>query len=381
MPLTIGVLTSPDPLETRVAATPDSIRKWIANKHAVIIPAGAGQGVQISDALFSSAGASVAPDIEIVLSNSDICVGFSPPPLNTLRGMKPGSILICLADPYRSPDLIQVCKDQNITLMALELVPRITRAQSMDVLSSQSNLGGYRAVIEAAAHFPRAFPMMMTAAGTIPPAKVFVMGAGVAGLQAIATAKRLGAAVSATDVRRAAGEQIASLGAKFIMADDDADNTDAETSAGYAREMSAAFQERQAALIASVIAQQDIVITTAQIPGRPAPRLVTADMIKTMKPGSIVIDMATSSGGNIEGSVKDDIVQTKNRVLIIGFSNMPARIPVDASSLFARNITALLDLIIPKDQTKPVINLDDDIIKSMTITHNGQIVHPGFTPA
>lgn len=381
MPLTIGVLTSPDPLETRVAATPDSIRKWIANKHAVIIPAGAGQGVQISDALFSSAGASVAPDIEIVLSNSDICVGFSPPPLNTLRGMKPGSTLICLADPYRSPDLIQVCKDQNITLMALELVPRITRAQSMDVLSSQSNLGGYRAVIEAAAHFPRAFPMMMTAAGTIPPAKVFVMGAGVAGLQAIATAKRLGAAVSATDVRRAAGEQIASLGAKFIMADDDADNTDAETSAGYAREMSAAFQERQAALIASVIAQQDIVITTAQIPGRPAPRLVTADMIKTMKPGSIVIDMATSSGGNIEGSVKDDIVQTKNRVLIIGFSNMPARIPVDASSLFARNITALLDLIIPKDQTKPVINLDDDIIKSMTITHNGQIVHPGFTPA
>lgn len=381
MPLTIGVLTSPDPLETRVAATPDSVRKWITNNRAVIIPAGAGQGAQISDALFSSAGASVAPEIETILSNSDICVALSPPALDHIRGMKPGSILICLADPYRSPDLIQVCKDQNVTLMALELIPRITRAQSMDVLSSQSNLGGYRAVIEAAAHFPRAFPMMMTAAGTIPPAKVFVMGAGVAGLQAIATAKRLGAAVSATDVRRAAGEQIASLGGKFIMADDDADHTDAETSAGYAREMSAAFQERQAALIASVIAQQDIVITTAQIPGRPAPRLVFADMIKTMKPGSIVIDMATSSGGNVEGSVKDDIVQTENGVLIIGFSNMPARIPVDASALFARNITALLDLIIPKDQTEPVINLDDDIIKGMTITHNGQIVHPGFTPA
>ncbi|MEM9468926.1 MAG: NAD(P) transhydrogenase subunit alpha, partial [Pseudomonadota bacterium] len=265
---------------------------------------------------------------------------------------------------------------KDITLLSMELVPRITRAQSMDVLSSQSNLAGYKSVLDGAEHYGRAFPMMMTAAGTIAPAKVFIMGAGVAGLQAIATAKRLGAVVSATDVRPAAKEQVQSLGANFVAVEDD-EFKKAETAGGYAKEMSAAYKKKQAKLIEETIAKQDIVITTALIPGRPAPKLVTEAMVKSMKPGSVIVDMAVDMGGNCELSEAGQAVQ-KHGVTIVGHHNVPSRLPTDASSLYAKNVLNLLNLIIDKDKGELAIDFEDEIIKGMALTHGGQIIHPQF---
>jgi NAD(P) transhydrogenase subunit alpha len=280
-----------------------------------------------------------------------------------------------MLDPYRNRDQIKAYAEQGLSAFAMELVPRITRAQSMDVLSSQANLAGYKAVLDASAEFGRAFPMMMTAAGTIAPAKVFVMGAGVAGLQAIATARRLGAVVSATDVRPAAKEQVESLGASFVMVESE-ETKQAETAGGYAKEMSEDYKRKQAALVAEHIKKQDVVICTALIPGRPAPRLVSADMVKSMKPGSVIVDLAVETGGNCELSELDKVVE-KHGIRIVGWGNVPARIAVDASALYARNLLNFLGLIVGKDGALK-IDPEDEIIKGSLLTRDGRIVHPAF---
>jgi H+-translocating NAD(P) transhydrogenase subunit alpha len=376
MTLSVGILKETAAHETRVAATPETVKKLIALGAHITVQTGAGLTSSYSDTDYQAAGATIAADSATVLSTSDIVFTVQPPDAASLQTTKTNLVLVGLANPTRRTDVLNACAERNITLMGMELVPRITRAQSMDALSSQANLGGYRAVLEACAYYGRAMPMMMTAAGTISAAKVFVMGAGVAGLQAIATARRLGAIVSATDVRPVAREQVMSLGAKFVMVEDD-ETKQAETSGGYARDMSDVFKQKQAALIAETIKKQDIVITTALIPGRPAPRLVTLDMIKTMRAGSVLVDMAVEAGGNIEGSVIDDIVDIGG-VIIIGTRNLPGRIATDASALYARNLLALFNHLYNKDNGTIVINLDDEITKAMTLTQGGKIVHPNF---
>lgn len=290
-----------------------------------------------------------------------------------------GATLIGMLNPYAARDDLKIYASRNVTAMTMELMPRITRAQVMDVLSSQSNLVGYKAVLDAAEQFGRAFPMMMTAAGTVPPARVFVMGAGVAGLQAIATARRLGAIVSATDVRPAAKEQVQSLGAAFVMVENE-ESKQAETSGGYAKEMSDDYKRQQAALIAETIKKQDIVICTALIPGRAAPRLVTRDMLESMKAGSIVVDLAVEQGGNCEMSEAGSIVEYSG-VRIVGYKNMPSRIPVDASALYARNVHAYLALLSAKEGGTLAVDWDDEIVKAVTLTRDGSIVHSQFQPS
>jgi NAD(P) transhydrogenase subunit alpha len=289
--------------------------------------------------------------------------------------MKRGAVLVAMLDPYRNRDLVKALAAQGVTAFAMELVPRITRAQSMDVLSSQANLAGYKAVLDATSEFGRAFPMMMTAAGTIAPAKVFIMGAGVAGLQAIATARRLGAVVSATDVRPAAKEQVESLGASFVMVESEETNQ-AETAGGYAKEMSEDYKRKQAALVAEHIKKQDVVICTALIPGRPAPKLVSADMVRSMRPGSVIVDLAVENGGNCELSQEGQVVDA-NGVKIIGWSNVPSRIAVDATALYARNLFNFLGIIVAKDGTLK-IDPEDEIIKGSLLTRDGRVVHPAF---
>jgi NAD(P) transhydrogenase subunit alpha len=371
----IAVPAEIDPNEPRVAATPDTVKKMIALGAAVAVEPGAGTKSGILDADYAAAGASITAD---ALSGADIVLQVRRPQVAELARLKKGAIVIAIMDPYGNDDALRAMAQAGIAAFAMELLPRITRAQAMDVLSSQANLAGYRAVIDAAAEFGRALPMMMTAAGTVPATKVFVMGAGVAGLQAVATARRLGAVVTATDVRPAAKEQVESLGAKFIAVEDE-EFKSAETAGGYAKEMSREYQAKQAALVAEHIKKQDIVITTALIPGRPAPRLISKDMVASMRPGSVIVDLAVERGGNVEG-VRPDAVADVNGVKIVGYRNVPGRLAATASSLYAKNLYAFLEILIDKKAKAIAVNFDDDIIKATALTRDGAVVHPNFKP-
>jgi NAD(P) transhydrogenase subunit alpha len=371
----VAVIAETDADEPRVAATPETVKKMVALGATVAVQAGAGVKSGILDADYTAAGAAVAADPS---SDADIVVQVRRPEAPELSRLKKGAIVIGMMDPYGHENAVRAMADAGIIAFALELLPRITRAQVMDVLSSQANLAGYRAVIDAAAAFGRALPMMMTAAGTVPATRIFVMGAGVAGLQAIATARRLGAIVTATDVRPAAKEQVESLGAKFIAVEDDEFKA-AETAGGYAKEMSKEYQAKQAAFVAEHIKKQDIVITTALIPGRPAPRLISKDMVASMRPGSVVVDLAVERGGNVEG-VSPDAVTEINGVKIVGYRNVPGRLAATASSLYAKNVFAFLELLIDKKSKALTVNWDDEIIKATALTRDGAVVHPSFRP-
>jgi H+-translocating NAD(P) transhydrogenase subunit alpha len=371
----VAVAAEVDAGEPRVAATPETIKKMIGLGAEVAVEPGAGIKSGVLDADYTAAGATVSAE---AVSGADIVLKVRRPQAAELTRYKRGAVVIGIMDPYGHDEALRAMADAGVTAFAMELLPRITRAQVMDVLSSQANLAGYRAVIDAAAEYGRALPMMMTAAGTVPATKVFVMGAGVAGLQAIATARRLGAVVTATDVRPAAKEQVESLGAKFVAVEDDEFKA-AETAGGYAKEMSKEYQAKQAALVADHVKKQDIVITTALIPGRPAPRLISKEMVASMRPGSVVVDLAVERGGNVEG-VKADAVTETGGVKIVGFSNVPGRLAATASSLYAKNLLAFLDVLIDKKTKALAINWDDDIVKATALTRDGAIVHPNFKP-
>lgn len=360
--------------ETRCAVTPETVKKLIALGATVSVEAGTGVGSSIPDADYAEAGATVKPDTRAVLEGADIVLKVRGPTAQETSALKPGAIVIAMLDAYREKDTIEALKGAGVTAFAMEFVPRITRAQVMDVLSSQANLAGYRAVIEAAYAFGKGFPMMMTAAGTVAPAKVFVMGVGVAGLQAIATARRLGAVVTATDVRPATKEQVESLGAKFLAVEDD-EFKNAQTAGGYAKPMSSEYQAKQAVLTGEHIRKQDIVITTALIPGRAAPVLVSAEQVASMKPGSVLIDLAVEAGGNVAGAKAGEVVTTANGASIVGYTNLPGRIAADASALYARNLTAFVGLML-KDGVV-TLDLEDKILKAAVVTHGGAVVHEG----
>jgi NAD(P) transhydrogenase subunit alpha len=364
----ISVLKETAVGETRVAASPETVKKFIALGASVAVAAGAGEGASISDADFAAAGAEVVKD---AAKGADIVLGVQGPDPKALKGANAGAWIVAGLDPFGQRARVDEYAKAGFEALAMELMPRITRAQSMDILSSQSNLAGYKAVIEAANAYGRAFPMMMTAAGTVSAAKAFVMGVGVAGLQAIATARRLGAQVSATDVRSATKEQILSLGAKPIFVENVA-GIEGEGAGGYATEMSPEYQAAQAELVSSHIAKQDIVITTALIPGRAAPRLISDAQIKTMKPGSVIFDLAVAQGGNVEGSKADEVV-VKHGVKIIGWSNTPAHLAADASALFARNLFNFLSAFWDKEAGRPV--LDEEIGNAVRLTLGGKVVH------
>jgi len=360
--------------ETRCAVTPETVKKLIALGATVSVEAGTGVGSSIPDADYAEAGATVKPDTRAVLEGADIVLKVRGPTAQETSALKPGAIVIAMLDAYREKDTVEALKGAGVTAFAMEFVPRITRAQVMDVLSSQANLAGYRAVIEAAYAFGKGFPMMMTAAGTVAPAKVFVMGVGVAGLQAIATARRLGAVVTATDVRPATKEQVESLGAKFLAVEDE-EFKNAQTAGGYAKPMSPEYQAKQAALTGEHIRKQDIVITTALIPGRAAPVLVSAEQVASMKPGSVLIDLAVEAGGNVAGAKAGEVVTTANGVSIVGYTNLPGRIAADASALYARNLAAFVGLML-KDGAV-TLDLEDEILKAAVVTHSGAVVHEG----
>jgi NAD(P) transhydrogenase subunit alpha len=381
----IGIPRERRPNEARVAVSPDTVKKLVALGAEVMIETGAGTSAAVPDGAYAAAGARIAVDEAESLRDADIVLKVQRP-LSAAEGgpdelalMKSGAMLIGILAPYAAKDQVAAYAAQGVNAFAMEFLPRITRAQTMDVLSSQANLAGYRAVIEAAAVFGRAFPMMMTAAGTVAAARVMVMGAGVAGLQAIATARRLGAVVSATDVRPAAKEQVQSLGATFVAVEDE-EFKQAETAGGYAKEMSDAYKAKQAALTAETIKKQDIVITTALIPGRPAPVLVSEEMVKSMKPGAVIVDLAVEQGGNCPLSEPGKIV-VKNGVTIVGLLNIPSRIAVDSSALYARNLLAFLTPLVDKETKALKINWDDEIIKATALTRDGKVVHPAFATA
>ncbi len=369
----IAVLKESAPGERRVAATPETVKKLAALGATVAVETGAGAGADIPDADFAGAGAAVGPRAE-VLGGADLVLAVQGP---DPEGLPKGALLAASLNPYQAKDRLQAYAAAGVDAFALEFVPRITRAQSMDILSSQANLAGYKAVIDAAEAYGRAFPMMMTAAGTVPAARVFVMGVGVAGLQAIATARRLGAIVSATDVRLATKEQILSLGGKPIFVEDEEAKA-AETAGGYAKEMSDAYKAKQAALVSETIARQDVVITTALIPGRPAPRLVTAEQVASMRPGSVIVDMSVVQGGNVEGSKADERVVTPNGVTILGFSNYPSRMASTASSLFARNLLNFVQTFWDREAKAVKLPDDDEIVKGALVVKGGAIIHPAL---
>ncbi len=362
--------------EKRVAASPDTVKKLIQTGSQVIIEAGAGEMSAITDAMYKSAGAKIAKTFQDTVKAANIVLKVQAPDKEETKSLQQGSLLIAMLAPFSNKTILKDLAKAKVNAFSMEFVPRISRAQSMDVLSSQSNLAGYKAVLDAAEHYPHAFPMMMTAAGTVPPAKVFVMGAGVAGLQAIATAKRLGAVVSATDVRPAAKEQVESLGASFIAIEND-EFKEAETAGGYAKEMSAEYKEKQANLVEEHIAKQDIVITTALIPGRPAPKLISASMIKSMKPGSVIVDLAVETGGNCSSSKAGEVV-IKNNVSIVGHINVPSRLAADASALYSKNLLNLIGLIIDKEKKTINIDWEDEVIKGLCMVKDGEIIHPNF---
>ena len=360
--------------ETRCAVTPETVKKLIALGATVAVEAGTGQGSSIPDADYAEAGARVLPDTHAVLDGADILLKVRGPTAQEISALKSGAVVVALLDAHREADTVEALRGAGATAFAMEFVPRITRAQVMDALSSQANLAGYRAVIEAAYTYGKGFPMMMTAAGTVAAAKCFVMGVGVAGLQAIATARRLGAVVTATDVRPATKEQVESLGAKFLAVEDE-EFKNAQTAGGYAKPMSPEYQAKQAALTGEHIKKQDIVITTALIPGRAAPVLVTAAQVATMKPGSVIVDLAVEAGGNVEGSKPGEVVTTANGVKIVGWTNLPGRIAADASALYARNLVAFVGLMVKNGAL--ALDLDEEILKAAAVTHGGQVVHEG----
>ena len=371
----IAVAKEIDPLEPRVAASPDTVKKFKALGAEVVIEPGAGIKSGVPDAEFTAAGATVSAD---ALKDADIIIKVKRPEASELANYRRGALVFAIMDPYGNDAALKAMADAGIASFAMELMPRITRAQVMDVLSSQANLAGYRAVIEGAEAFGRAFPMMMTAAGTVPATKVFVMGVGVAGLQAIATARRLGAIVSATDVRPATKEQVESLGAKFLAVEDE-EFKNAQTAGGYAKEMSKEYQAKQAALTAEHIKKQDVIITTALIPGRPAPRLVTMEMVKSMRPGSVLVDLAVERCGNVEGVKLGETVEIDG-VKIIGFPNLAGRVAASASGLYARNLFAFIETMIDKKEKTLAVNWDDELVKATALTKDGAIIHPNFQP-
>jgi len=362
-----------DNAESRVSATPDTVKGYIASGHDVTIVKGAGKLANFADADYKAVGATIAASNGAAAKSADLIMSITGRDAKFVSGLKKGAGITGLMNPTDNPKYAAACAKAGVTAFALEYIPRISRAQSMDILSSQSNLSGYRAVVEGASIYGRAMPMMMTAAGTVAPAKCFIMGVGVAGLQAIATARRLGAVTTATDVRPATKEQVASLGAKFIAVEND-EFKEAETAGGYAKQMSAEYQKLQAELTASHIAKQDIVITTALIPGRAAPVLVTKAMLDTMRPGSVLVDLAAERGGNVEGAVAGKIVTTKNDVHIVGLLNWPSRMASDASNMFARNLKNFLPLVTAEDGSYAP-DWDDEIIQGCALTRDGEVVH------
>ena len=372
----IAVLDETGNQEPRVAATPETVKKFIALGADVSVRKGAGQQAGLTDADFAAAGAALAMSDKECLKDADIVLMVGRPAAAELKAMKKGAVVAAIMDPWSNPDAIKSLAGAGISAFSMELMPRITRAQVMDVLSSQANLAGYRAVVEAAQVFGRALPMMMTAAGTVPAARVFVMGAGVAGLQAVATARRMGAIVTATDVRPAVKEQVESLGAKFVAVED-AEFKQAETAGGYAKEMSKEYQAKQAELVAAHIAKQDIVITTALIPGRPAPKLVSRAMVESMRAGSVVVDLAVERGGNCEVAEAGKVTR-HGAVSIVGFTNLAARMAATSSALYARNLYAFIETMIDKSEKKIALNWDDELIKATCLTHGGAPVHPNF---
>jgi len=367
------------PHERRVAASPDTVKRLVGMGLELVVESGAGAGASFTDEAYQTAGASIARDAGAALGAADIVLKVQRPSAEELRAFRRGAVLVGMLAPLQHPEDVAAYAGAGLTSFAMELVPRITRAQAMDVLSSQANLAGYRIVLEAATAFGRAFPMMMTAAGTVPPARVLVMGAGVAGLQAIATARRLGAIVSATDVRLAAKEQVESLGASFLVVDLEAMKA-METAGGYAKEMGADFARRQREHVSEALKKIDLVICTALVPGRKAPVLITRDMMAMLRPGSVVADLAVEQGGNVEGSVPGESVVTPGGVTILGPMNVPSHIAVDASALYARNLLAFLGLLLDKEKQLK-IDAADEIIKATLLTRDGSIVHPDFAAA
>ena len=380
----IAIAKERRPHERRVAATPDTIKKYLQWGFDVAVEAGAGEAASISDEAYRDAGASVSGSRAEVFANADIVLKVQRPLTasageDDLSDIPEGAYLIALLNPYGDREGVDDLAKSNIIAFSMEMLPRISRAQSMDVLSSQSNLTGYKAVIDGAANYGKAMPMLMTAAGRINPAKVFVMGAGVAGLQAIATARRLGAIVSATDVRAASKQEVESLGASFIMVETDEGET-GQTAGGYAKEMSEDYKRRQAELIAEHIKDQDIVITTALIPGRPAPTLVNDDMIASMKPGAVIVDIAAEQGGNVTQTKPGEIHVTENGVKILAEFNLPSRLATDSSALYSRNLMNFVELLVNAEDKKIEIDWEDEIIVGTCLTKDGKVVHPALLP-
>lgn len=379
----LAVLKERRPDEARVAATPETVKKYVGLGLEVAVESGAGTASGIPDADFAAAGAKICPDAASTLAGAKIVLKVAPPlgtgegPIDELALMPQGALLIGALNAWGDPHRLATYATLGIDAASMELLPRTTRAQSMDVLSSQANLAGYRAVIESAASYGRAFPMLMTAAGTVPAAKVFVLGAGVAGLQAIATARRLGAVVTATDVRAAAKEEIKSLGANFVGAEPDAD---AQTAGGYAKAMTPEFLAKQAEIVGAHLAKQDIAICTALTQGRAAPRLITAKMVEGMKPGSVIVDIASDAGGNCELTKPGEEFVTANGVKILGWRNWAARLPAASSALYAKNLLTFLSTFWDKEAKAPALKPDDDLIKGVMLTRDGAIVHPQFAP-
>jgi NAD(P) transhydrogenase subunit alpha len=365
--------------ETRVAATPETVKKLGAAGFSVVVQAGAGTAASYLDADYEAAGAKIAKTAKDALKDADVLFKVRAPEAAEIGALKKGAIVAAALNPYQDKETLDALAKAGVTAIAMEFIPRITRAQVMDMLSSQANLAGYRAVIEGAEAYGKALPMMMTAAGTVAAAKVFIMGVGVAGLQAIATARRLGAVVTATDVRPATKEQVESLGAKFLAVEDE-EFKNAQTAGGYAKEMSKEYQAKQAELVSSHIAKQDIVITTALIPGRPAPKLVSAAQVASMRPGSILVDLAIEQGGNVEGAKLNETVVTANGAKILGHANLPGRIAADASALYARNLVALSTLFTTKEGAFAP-NFEDEILQAAVVTRDGAIVHPNLKTA
>ncbi|MGL4263058.1 MAG: Re/Si-specific NAD(P)(+) transhydrogenase subunit alpha [Afipia sp.] len=371
----IAIAKEIDAAEPRVAATPDTVKKFKALGIDVAIEPGAGIKSGLLDADYEAAGAVVSAD---AVKDADIVIKVKRPEASEVTKYKKGALVIAIMDPYGNEAALKALADAGVSAFAMELMPRITRAQVMDVLSSQANLAGYRAVIESAEAFGRAFPMMMTAAGTVPAAKVFVMGVGVAGLQAIATARRLGAVVTATDVRPATKEQVESLGAKFLAVEDE-EFKNAQTAGGYAKEMSKEYQAKQAALTAEHIKKQDIVITTALIPGRPAPKLISAEMVASMKPGSVLVDLAVERGGNVEGAKANEVADVGG-VKIVGYTNLAGKVAASASSLYARNLFSFIETLYDKAAKSLAVKWDDELVKATALTRDGAVIHPNFQP-
>ena len=375
----IAVLSERDSAEPRVAAVPETVKKFKALGADVVVESGAGTRAGIPDSEFEAAGATVASSAEEAARDADLVLKVRRPAKEELPHLRRGTTVIAIMDPYGNEAALKDIADAGVDAFAMELMPRITRAQVMDVLSSQANLAGYRSVVDGASEYGRAMPMMMTAAGTVPAARVFVMGVGVAGLQAIATARRMGAVVTATDVRPATKEQVESLGAKFVAVEDE-EFKQAETSGGYAKEMSAEYQKKQAELVKGHIAKQDIVITTALIPGRPAPKLVSEEMVASMKPGSVLVDLAVERGGNVVGAKPGEIVVTDKGVKIVGHLNVPGRLAATASSLYARNLYAFIETLVDKESKALAIKWDDELVKATNLTRDGSVVHASFQP-